>query len=128
MLLGRHTEFRRLGFRKGREDSSALRYQVDELLCVSRMGVSRGGTRWKQTGASGRRAKRTYFSSRYSSPKLTNAVSYSLMAASEVTEGGLEIISLYRASVFRGSVDLSFLASFTLSESPCAMAEVVVVG
>lgn len=35
-----------------------------------------------------------YFSSRYSSPRLTKAVSYSLMAASEVTEGGLEMISL----------------------------------
>ena len=36
----------------------------------------------------------TDFSSRYSSPKLIRADSYSLTAASDVTEGGFEMISL----------------------------------
>lgn len=45
-----------------------------------------------------------YFSSRYNSPRLTKAVSYSRMAASDVADGGWEITSLYRASALRGSV------------------------
>jgi hypothetical protein len=49
-----------------------------------------------------------HFSSRYSSPKLTRAVSYSRTAASEVAAGGLEMISLYCASAFLGSVFASF--------------------
>lgn len=36
----------------------------------------------------------TYFSFLYSSPKLINACSYSRVAASELAEGALEIISL----------------------------------
>ena len=55
----------------------------------------------------------THFSSRYSSPKLIKADSYSLTAASDVTEGGLEMISLYMASAFRGSVLASCCASLT---------------
>jgi hypothetical protein len=62
-----------------------------------------------------------YFSSRYSSPKLTRAVSYSRTAASEVTEGGFEMISLYCISAFRGSVFASFFASTILADSAGAM-------
>jgi hypothetical protein len=68
-----------------------------------------------------------HFSSRYNSPKLTNAVSYSRTAASEVTEGGLEMMSLYCASAFFGSVFASFLASAILAESAGAMMDCVVV-
>jgi hypothetical protein len=57
-----------------------------------------------------------HFSSRYSSPKLTSAVSYSRTAASEVTEGGLEMISLYKASAFLGSVFVKPFASSILAE------------
>jgi hypothetical protein len=63
----------------------------------------------------------SHFSSLYNSPRLTRAVSYSLTAASEVAEGGLEIISLYCASAFLGFVLTSFCASCILSESAGAM-------
>lgn len=63
----------------------------------------------------------THFSSRYNSPKLTKAVSYSRTAASEVAEGGLEMISLYCASAFRGSVLANFFASRILIESAGAI-------
>ncbi len=39
-------------------------------------------------------ARPAYFWSRYSSPRLMRAASYSLTAASEVTDGGFETISL----------------------------------
>lgn len=62
-----------------------------------------------------------YFSSRYNSPRLTKAVSYSRTAASDVTAGGLEMISLYSASAFRGSVFASVWASCILGDSGGAM-------
>ena len=63
----------------------------------------------------------SHFSSRYSSPKQTKAVSYSRTAASEVTEGGLEMISLNCASAFLGSVFANFCASTTRAESAGAI-------
>jgi hypothetical protein len=63
----------------------------------------------------------SHFSSRYNSPKLTKAVSYSRTAASEVTAGGLEMISLYCASAFLGSVFAVFFASSILDESATAI-------
>lgn len=63
----------------------------------------------------------THFSSRYNSPRLTRAVSYSRVAASEVTEGGLEMISLNCASAFLASVFASFCASCILTESAGAI-------
>jgi hypothetical protein len=62
-----------------------------------------------------------HFSSRYNSPRLTNAVSYSRIAASEVTEGGFEMISLYCSSAFLGSVFATFCAASILSESAGAI-------
>lgn len=49
------------------------------------------------------------------------AVSYSLTAASEVTDGGWEMMSLRSFSALRGSSLRSFRACCTLSESPCAI-------
>jgi len=62
-----------------------------------------------------------HFSSPYNSPRLINAVSYSRTAASDVMEGGLEMISLYCVSAFRGSVFVNFLASWILTESAGAI-------
>lgn len=63
----------------------------------------------------------SHFSSRYNSPKLTRAVSYSRTAASEVTEGGFEIMSLNCASAFLESIFASFFASTIRAESAGAI-------
>ena len=63
----------------------------------------------------------TDFSSLYSSPKLTKAVSYSRTAASEVADGAFESISWYCASAFFGSVLTDACAAFILSEFAGAM-------
>lgn len=57
--------------------------------------------------------------SRYSSPRATRACSYSRMAASDVMDGVLEMMSVYISSALRGSDLASFCASSTLSESTC---------
>lgn len=62
------------------------------------------------------------FSSRYSSPRLISASSYSRVAASDVAAGAFDVSSLYMASAFRGSVLASFWASCSRLDGAAAMA------
>lgn len=83
-----HTQLCRLSLRETRENSPTGGHEVYELLRLSSNNNVRHKTRKEYFRSL------AHFSSRYNSPKLIRAVSYSLMAASDVTEGGFDTMSL----------------------------------